>query len=109
MAKNNDFSQDGEDLENMEEFDFDDLDSDGEQFDPDATVGSGRDPAASTVRRTYSAARDEILNKSARDHARGIINKSLSTDANAAFDSIESAFTSGIEETQKALKPLTIC
>ena len=107
MAKKNDFSQDGEDLENMEEFDFDDLDSDGEQFDPDATVGSGRDPAASTVRRTYSAARDEILNKSARDHARGIINRSLSTDANAAFDNIESAFTSGIEETQKALKPLT--
>lgn len=107
MAKNNDFSQDGEDLENMEEFDFDDLDSGGEQFDPDATVGSGRDPAASTVRRTYSAARDEILNKSAREHARGIINKSLSTDANSAFDNIESAFTSGIEETQKALKPLT--
>lgn len=107
MAKKNDFSQDGEDLENMEEFDFDDLDSGGEQFDPDATVGSGRDPAASTVRRTYSAARDEILNKSARDHARGIINRSLSTDANSAFDNIESAFTSGIEETQKALKPLT--
>nr|DAR79780.1 MAG TPA: RNA dependent RNA polymerase [Caudoviricetes sp.] len=107
MAKNNDFSQDGEDLENMEEFNFDDLDSGGEQFDPDATVGSGRDPAASTVRRTYSAARDEILNKSARDHARGIINRSLSTDANSAFDNIESAFTSGIEETQKALKPLT--
>ena len=107
MAKKNDFSQDGEDLENMEEFNFDDLDSDGEQFDPDATVGSGRDPAASTVRRTYSAARDEILNKSARDHARGIINRSLSTDANSAFDNIESAFTSGIEETQKALKPLT--
>lgn len=107
MAKKNDFSQDGEDLENMEEFDFDDLDSGGEQFDPDATVGSGRDPAASTVRRTYSAARDEILNKSAREHARGIINRSLSTDANSAFDNIESAFTSGIEETQKALKPLT--
>nr|DAQ33353.1 MAG TPA: chromosome segregation ATPase [Caudoviricetes sp.] len=107
MAKKNDFSQDGEDLENMEEFDFDDLDSGGEQFDPDATVGSGRDPAASTVRRTYSAARDEILNKSARDHARGMINRSLSTDANSAFDNIESAFTSGIEETQKALKPLT--
>lgn len=107
MAKKNDFSQDGEDLENMEEFDFDSLDSDVNQFDPDATVGSGRDPAASTVRRTYSAARDEVLNKSAREHARGIINKSLSTDANAAFDNIESAFTSGIEETQKALKPLT--
>ena len=102
-----DFSKDGKDLENMEEFDFDDLDMDGENFDPDATVGSGRDPAGSTVKRTYDAAKAEILNKSARDHARGIINNSLSSDANSAFDSIESTFESGIEETKKALSPLT--
>ena len=84
-----------DDLEGFEDFDFDDLDID---FDSDSgSLDNGkkrkkgdRHPIEDTIKDTYNAAVDNIKSKKLRDHASGIISKSLSTDAKASAYELKS-------------------
>lgn len=110
MARDDDFdiSADGENLEEMEQFNFEDLDTfDGDNPGENANMGKGRNPVTHTLKGTYNAALEEIRSRTARDHAIGVMNAAISTDAQSAFGDIQSAYESGVDELKKSLKPLT--
>ena len=100
-----------DDLEGFEDFDFDDLDID---FDSDSgSLDNGkkrkkgdRHPIEDTIKDTYNAAVDNIKSKKLRDHASGIISKSLSTDAKASAYELKSELDKITEETKKQLEPV---
>ena len=100
-----------DDLEGFEDFDFDDLDID---FDSDSgSLDNGkkrkkgdRHPIEDTIKDTYNAAVDNIKSKKLRDHASGIISKSLSTDAKSSAYELKSEIDRITEETKKELEPV---
>lgn len=100
-----------DDLEGFEDFDFDDLDID---FDSDSgSLDNGkkrkkgdRHPVEDTIKDAYNAAVDNIKSKKLREHASGVISKSLSTNAKSSAYELKSEIDRITEETKKELEPV---
>nr|DAF06431.1 MAG TPA: Chitinase A [Caudoviricetes sp.] len=109
MAKKDDF----EDIEDFEDFDFDDLDDD---FEDDAsktaksTKGkskkSSRKAIEETIKDAYEAAKDNIKSKKVKDHAKRVLEASLSNDAKSSLNDLRYELSKMQEEANKQLAPL---
>nr|DAM88314.1 MAG TPA: putative cytoplasmic protein [Caudoviricetes sp.] len=104
MAK--DWDDDIDNLEDFEEFDFDDLDDEGGGSKIDVMDGKGRNPVANSIKKAYNAAVDEVKSKRVRDHAMGVMEKSLSSDGQAALSDLKSKIRETGEDVGKAFDPL---
>ena len=106
MAKD-DF--DFEDIEDFEDFDFSDLDDDDGSDVSKTTKGDNgkkRSPVEKTISEAYNAAKDNIKRKSVKDHAAGVLQKTLSTDANGALNDLKWEISKIKDDAAKQLKPL---
>lgn len=106
MAKD-DF--DFEDIEDFEDFDFSDLDEDDGSDVSKTTKGDNgkkRSPVEKTINEVYNAAKDNIKRKSMKDHAAGVLQKTLSTDANGALNDLKWEISKIKDDAAKQLKPL---
>lgn len=100
---------DFEDIEDFEDFDFSELDDDDGYDVSNTTQDSkekGRKPVEKTIKEVYKAAKDNIKSKSARDHAAGVLQKSLSTDANGALNDLKWEISKIKDDAAQQLKPL---
>ena len=104
MAK--DWDDDIDNLEDFEEFDFDDLDDEGGGSKIDVMDGKGRNPVANSIKKAYNAAVDEVKSKRVRDHAMGVMEKSLSSDGQSALSDLKSKIRETGEDVGKAFDPL---
>ena len=104
MAK--DWDDDIDNLEDFEEFDFDDLDDEGGGSKIDVMDGKGRNPVANSIKKAYNAAVDEVKSKRVKDHAMGVMEKSLSADGQSALSDLKSKIRETGEDVGKAFDPL---